>query len=245
MRHIFVNIAIRARSSVVEHSSDKGKVAGAIPAARTFLDRTATATITIFMLHAQEQRKVSFFRKRLSLDIRPYGRKEYSKALSTIWISCLLLGVVLAFIEGILGASRFIRIADLITALGSVAIYIFFVYFLYQVTVLRSEELGDNRKIAWLTLVPFVNFVFPHIYLIRPDKSEPTTDSLPFTKGEPTKGRIFRVSFYVFIALGVLMSFYFVEESGSMVQGIAMGVLSGFLVGGTTMFMLMSSRGKK
>ena len=197
------------------------------------------------MFPTQERQKTSFFRSRLSLDTRPYGREVYSKALSTIYISSLLLGVGVIVIYEIFTFSGYAQAGNLVLVLGSAVLYIFFVYFSYKTTALRIEDVGDKRLLAWLTIIPFVNLLFHHIYLIRPGKGEMVTSSSPFREGKPTKGRMIFASFAVSVVMGVLMSFYFIEETNSTFQGIAWGVSSALLVGGVVMFMLLSSRGKK
>lgn len=121
-------------------------------------------------LPTAQPEKLSFMGRHLSLSTRPYDRKVYSKAVIMVWLLSLVWAIPLGIVTGIMQASGYVEMANIFTSVAFLAIYVFFAYFLYQVAVLRIEDAGDNKKLAWIVVVPYIGLLFALVYFFRSGK---------------------------------------------------------------------------
>jgi uncharacterized membrane protein len=174
--------------------------------------------------------KRSFMTRALSLDIRPYGRGVYTKSVFILWGLCLLWAVVLGIVSALASAFGGLFAENITTSVGYILIYIFFAYYLHEISVFRVEDAGDNKNLAWLAVVPYLNFLFAVIYFARPGK--PQLTPIGVTPRPPVrKGLLVFTFLFCSVAFGAAMVGLMDWYTHSLTWGIWLGICGGLLFG--------------
>ena len=118
---------------------------------------------------------LNFLDQGLALRVRPYGRLVYFKAALWVLVVTIVLEVFLALALNVLIAANF-QFADYEPAKGRVIIifglifYILLSYLFYQITKRRAQDAGVSKYLAWLTVIPFVQYAVIVAFCLFPSK---------------------------------------------------------------------------